>query len=472
MTEIECQCCVVGGGSGGIGAALAAARLGVHTILIERDERLGGTSVNSGVNCWEPVAGATGIPYDIYRELAKIPDAVGIYSFGRHCCHPAHNEPPFPGGENVIDPEASYADTLLRSGTLGIVRDEEKVRRQWHGVIFEPEAFDQVVRKMLAETGHCRILSGKSLVRVQSDSPGKISQLELDDGTVIRPEIVVDGCGAVASLAGAELLRGEEPRSRFDEPGAPEIPIRRTNAVSLIFRCSPVAEARIEPLPDAIPAEPWWCERFPSICASHYPNGDLNCNMLPTMTGAEYLELGPEKAYAECVRRVRCHWHHLQQDFCEFRNYRLSHIFPRLGVRETFRVLCETMLTENDLRLGLAGQRHEDIITISDHMLDTHGAAGKTGGELRQPYGIPYRCLVPKGFTNLLVAGRIAGFSSLAASSCRLSRTMLQLGQAAGTATAVALESGCEVNSVDVTAVQTKLREQRVQLEVKKTLAF
>lgn len=52
---------VVGGGSGGFGAAVAAARLGLHVVLIERADRLGGTSVNAGVNCWEMGAGGTGI---------------------------------------------------------------------------------------------------------------------------------------------------------------------------------------------------------------------------------------------------------------------------------------------------------------------------------------------------------------------------------------------------------------------------
>ena len=67
MNEIIYPLAVIGGGSAGIGAALAAARLGVETVLIERDGMLGGTAVNAGVSCWEPVAGATGIPFDIYR---------------------------------------------------------------------------------------------------------------------------------------------------------------------------------------------------------------------------------------------------------------------------------------------------------------------------------------------------------------------------------------------------------------------
>lgn len=99
MKRLTCQLCVCGGGSAGVGAAIGASRRGVDTLLIERDERLGGTSVNAGVNCWEPVAGATGLPRELYERMRRIPDGAAIYSMGRHRAHPTHNDPPFPGGE-------------------------------------------------------------------------------------------------------------------------------------------------------------------------------------------------------------------------------------------------------------------------------------------------------------------------------------------------------------------------------------
>ena len=60
---------VMGGGSGGVGAALAAARAGRRVALVEQEPILGGTSTASGVSSWEPGVGGTGIPFDIYREL-------------------------------------------------------------------------------------------------------------------------------------------------------------------------------------------------------------------------------------------------------------------------------------------------------------------------------------------------------------------------------------------------------------------
>jgi hypothetical protein len=187
-------------------------------------------------------------------------------------------------------------------------------------------------------------------------------------------------------------------------------------------------------------------------------------NMLPTMDGEEFLRLEHDDAYEKCRRRLLAHWHHNQTTFPEFQQFRLSWIAPALGVRETRRTVCEYMLTEHDLTAGLAGQTHPDIVTIVDHPMDTHGKGGVSGG-VRAPYGVPFRCLVPKGVENLLVACRGAGFSSLAASSCRLSRTIMQLGQAAGTAAALAKEYSVAIAGLPADELRQSLRDQYVQLD-------
>jgi len=101
-------------------------------------------------------------------------------------------------------------------------------------------------------------------------------------------------------------------------------------------------------------------------------------------------------------------------------------------------VRCRYMLREQDL---LSPPGYPDVIAIAGHGLDRHGAR-HASGRISGPYGVPYRCLQPLAFDNMLVAGRVSGFSSLAASSCRLSRKMMQLGTAAGTAAALAMRFG------------------------------
>lgn len=467
-SEIRCELAVVGGGSGGFGAALAAARLGVDVVLVERADCLGGNSVRGGVNCWEMGAGGTGIPFDLYCRLRREPGAVGIYSFGRHLAwFDAQREPyRYPGGETVIDPARRYLDTLQRHGTKGMVADAERVRELWHGVPFEPDAMAKTMLAMLEETGRCRVLLNALCVGADGDEQF-VNLVRLADGRRVKADYFIDasGDGVVCLAMGCEKMEGQESRDAFNESCAPEKATSRVNGVTLIYRATPVPAPAVEPLPSGVTNRCWWAARFPSAHINHYPNGDLNINMLPTMDGAEFLRRGYPDALEECARRVKAHWHYLQSNFAEFQNFRTGWVAPALGIRESRRIVGEYVLTEHDLVAGLSGQPHPDIICIVDHPMDTHGGHGRRIGELREPYGVPYRCLIPKGRRNLLIACRAASFSSLAASSCRLSRTMMQLGQAAGTAAALAKEMRVELPEVPANRLREALRAQHVQLE-------
>ena len=442
MSSFQFDLVVVGAGSGGFGAALAAARLGARTLLIEKSESLGGNAARGGVNNWEPGVGGTGIPFDLYKRLKETPQAVGIYKFGRHFAwQGAEVSPKYPGGELVIDPDARYCDTLRRFGAPPLFAAEAFRREHWHGVPYEPDVYAAEMESMLAETGRCTVWKNTAFERAHTDG-SRVVSLVLSNGHSVAAPFFIDATADVllAQQLGCRTSLGQEPRSLYDEPSAPREPTDKLNGTTLIYRVARVAAPAIVPLPADIPAACWWAEKFPVAACTQYPNGDFNINALPVMAGREAHALGFARAYAECARRIRAHWHHLQTVFPEFQSFRLSWIAPGLGVREGPRLVGRYVLTEHDLLAGLSGQTHDDVVTIADHARDTHGAdTGRAGtGELSQPYGVPFRSLLPKEFDNLAVACRGASFSSVAASSCRLSRTMMQLGQAAGTAAALA----------------------------------
>ncbi len=375
---------------------------------------------------------------------------------------------PYPGGESIIDPQRQYPDSLRRYGARSMREDESFVRAQWHGVPFEPMIYTRVVEEMLYETGHCAVLKNTHVQNVEGEN-GIVTALSLADGSSFTAQTVVDATGdaAIARMSGAETLFGQESRSAFNEPDAPLEKTNHLNGATLIYRVTPRPTPRIDKSPFTLQNTCWWSEQFPVASITHFPCGDLHVNMLPTMSGIEVMEMGPDKAYRECQRRIYAHWRYLQNYDEAFRYYQMQWIAPQLGLRETWRIQSEYILTENDLLAGLSGQKHTDIITIADHAMDTHGQnTGRAGcGELREPYGIPYRCLIPKGMRNLLVACRASGFSSLAASSARLSRTMLQLGQAAGTAAALAQKRSIPASEVPPEQLREALRRQHVQLE-------
>jgi len=458
---ITCDIAVVGGGSAGFAAAWSAAHLGSDVVLIEKEAMLGGTSTIGGVNNWEPVMGATGVPYRVYQRLKKLPNAVGVYRFDRHCSWKKPWEKyVFPGGMIETDPCLSYAHTLLRHGPgMG---DERWFREHCHGVIFEPDAMAQTMLAMLNETGHCRVLLKTPFVSATHNA-GRVSTVTLSDGTLVRARIFIDATdGVLCAQVGGELMSGRDAKSAFNEPGAPPEPVAHMNGATLIYRVTPLGKKEpdlIEPLPVDVSEKCWWQKGFPYAFVGEYPTGDRFVNMLPTMRGEEYLKLGPEKAYAECERRVRTHWHWYQKNFDEFRRFRLKSIFPLMGVRETRRVKGEYVLNQNDLIEGVPRQKHADIIAIADHCMDSHGGGGP-GGELKNAYGIPYRCLLPLHTENVLIAGRAASFSAIAASSCRLSRTMMQLGEAAGVAAHLACTTDVPLRAVDAAAIRRLMNEK------------
>ena len=281
----------------------------------------------------------------------------------------------------------------------------------------------RTMREMLDETGRCRVMTGTTFVSTERDG-GRITTLRLSDGTVIEPKIVVDACGAVSMAVGCDLLKSERP-----------------NGASLIY-C--VARSADTSAPNDSPPDCWWAKHYPSAFCMTLPNGEVAVNMLPTMSGEEVRRLGESAAYEEAKLRVEAHWRWMQTRWPAFAGWRICRMAQRLAIRDSFRVRGDYVLTGGDVRDGV---RPFDEIASADHALDAHGGEG-FGGELKAPYGIPYRCLIAARMENLLLAGRIASFDSVAATSCRLSRTMMKLGEAAGSAAALAAQSGRTIRAV------------------------
>lgn len=107
------------------------------------------------------------------------------------------------------------------------------------------------------------------------------------------------------------------------------------------------------------------------------------------------------------------------------------------GARESRRIVGDYVLT-GDVR---SGQRHDDVVVLGVWRLDRHPATQPGYHDIpwTPPYDIPYRTLLPRNFENLLVAGRCHSATSEALASSRVTATAMGMGQAAGTAAAVAL---------------------------------
>lgn len=423
MEILRTDVCVVGGGSGGFGAALAAARMGADVILVEKNQILGGNSTVAWVHNWEPSRGGGGIP----RELWDVMDA-----------------------DPMATPIKQYREGEPRVGGKSLV--------------WEPHSFVLATTKMLENTGKCQILFGTTFYDVVMDGRRVESILCICGGNLLKIEapIFIDctADGHLCVAAGCEYRMGEDAKSEFNEPNAPEKPGMHLNGLTLMYRITDTGQKQEPFLPTHVSKGscPGGTAFFP--CA----NGDVLINAVNMIPGNAVLHTDLSRMLREAVGLVYDNFYWMQTER-GYETWSISGVAPEIGVRETRRIVGEHMLTENDVLQGVKNQEHEDIIAITDHAVDVHGPKSKLYEVPNGAYGVPYRCLLPKNTENLMIACRSASFTHIAASSCRLSRTMMTMGQAAGIAAAVCCAQKMTVRDMDIPALRKELAHQGVELE-------
>src|SRR5690606_32446474 len=161
-------------------------------------------------------------------------------------------------------------------------------------------------------------------------------------------------------------------------------------------------------------------------------------------------------AVLECYRQIEGVARYLRERIPGFEHARIEQIAPVLGVRETRHVVGDYTLTGDD---AINGHHFEDSIAADASALDIHDPKGAdVDFQGLRPYEIPYRCLLPQGVEQLLVAGRCISADHAAHARSRNMPACMATGQAAGVAAAVAVESGTTVREVSVAEVQKRLR--------------
>lgn len=166
------------------------------------------------------------------------------------------------------------------------------------------------------------------------------------------------------------------------------------------------------------------------------------------------------RAETEARRQMAELYEFVRDNFASFANSTLSYSAVSIGVRESRKLIGEYVLTVEDL---LACKRFEDSIAVADYDIDIHNPEGEgTSHHFFAPgeyYTIPYRSLVPKEYTNLLVTGRCLSATHEAQASVRIMPTCCCLGEAAGLASVCAKEQGCDLKHIDIAKLHQMLDE-------------
>ena len=143
---------------------------------------------------------------------------------------------------------------------------------------------------------------------------------------------------------------------------------------------------------------------------------------------------------------------------CE--NASIIYIASHIGVRESRKLKGEYILTGDDIKKMV---KFEDTIAVAAYDIDIHSPDGtgttyyvfKDGNY----YYIPYRSLLPKEYDNLMVAGRCLSADHVAHSAVRIMPTCACMGEAAGMAVALALESEKNAHTIDIDTLRQELKK-------------
>jgi hypothetical protein len=404
---------VVGGGPGGIGAAVAAARLGARTLLLEQYGFLGGMATAGLVNPFMP---------------------------------------------NHVD--GKPLDT-------GIFAEWCELMREMGGMAEGGSAFCHETAKLAAEK-LCLDAGVELLYHVQLDSPlmsGRTIDAVLMLGksglTAHQASVFVDctGDADLAASAGCtfEFGRREDGEAQpmttnFDVAGVDVDRMPDRAAISDLYHKAR-DEGRIE------------CPREDVLWFRSVEEDRIHFNTTRIVRHDATDTSSLSAAEIEGRRQIVDYMRFLRADVPGFENARLHAIAVTIGVRESRRVRGLAYLTRADFERA---SKFPDGICRVNYPIDIHSPTGSGTEHAGLPkgewYEIPYGCLVPADCDNLLVGGRPISVDHAVHSSMRVMPPACTVGQACGTAAAMAVETGCAPSEVDGGQVKQSMIEQGVWL--------
>lgn len=397
----DVEFCVVGGGMAGLCAALAAARQGVKTLLMHDRPVLGGNA-SSEIRMW--ICGGTGNGEHM-RETGII-EEIQLENLARN-------------------PHRNYAI--------------------WDIILYEKAAFQENLT-LLLNCSCCDAQRGEgSLHSIRG------WQLTTETWHTVQADCFADcsGDSILAPLSGAEFRHGREASSEFNESIAPVETDTHTMGMSCLI------QMREMDTPQAY-TRPSWAYEYDDA----YFTRKFGEPFKPEIGGLDnfwWIEVGgmgdtihdAERNRDELLKIAHGVWDFYKNGphAAETKYWALDWVGFLPGKRESRRYLGDHVLTQNDVQ---ERGRFEDVIAYGGWSMDDHFPEGfhYVGGfptihhPVPGPYGIPYRCLYSRNIENLFVAGRNISVTHSALSSSRVMSTCATLGQAVGTAAALAVKHG------------------------------
>jgi FAD dependent oxidoreductase len=418
----ETDVLVVGGGPAGQAAAVAAARAGAGVTLLERYGYLGGLASGGMVlvlddMCAEGEISVGGLALEIIDRMQRIGACVA---------------PPL---EDCFRNDDVVRDRWVRWGFEELYA-RKKPKPIVYAAVFDPEGWKQVSQEMVLEAGvRLRCHSWFSRAIVEDGAVAGVVVETKAGRQAIRSRIVIDatGDGDVFGSAGAPGVHGSYIMTLVHRLADVD-----TDAALAFERRDPAAAHQLDTEVKQLLGGAWdmWWMLTPRPGVVW-----CNCPHIPGYNGLDpehltHIEIEGRRRFMKVIEFVRAHYPGFQRAY-------ILDAAPQVGVRQTRLLDGEYVVTKEDI---LSRRTFPDVV-----------ARGRD-------YYTPYRSLIPKGVDGLLVAGRCYAATPEAQRISREIPPVMVMGEAAGTAAALSLESGTPPRKVDVATLQKRLVGQGVNL--------
>ncbi|WP_167577974.1 FAD-dependent oxidoreductase [Ammoniphilus sp. YIM 78166] len=442
MQHLDCEVLVIGGGVTGIAAATAAARSGVKTILIEAKPFVGGNAT-------------TGLC--LHNYITKL------------------------GRQVVFGMAQEIVDRLIKmGGAVGHIPYGDFV----HSVTpVDGELFRVLSTQLLAEAG-VTVLYGTNVIGVEAEG-GKIQSVQLGvKGGVrtVRAKTYIDASGDadVAVMAGANYRKGDKETGKM-QPVSMVLRCFGTNnqaiADAIAVRQPAMATRADHPVPFPVYFNGAFSQWNDIIRENNiFPNEDhkvffntvwpnhinVNTSAVVGVDGTDPLALS--RATVELTDQIYRISQFLKDHVPGFEDaYFVPSVFA--GVRETRNIEGLYEINDEDVN---SGRKFEDTIgqicfPVDIHDPDTGQAYFYQIGD-DGAFDIPLRSMIPKGLSNVLVAGRCISATSYAHGATRNMAPCLVMGEGAGVAAALAVKDNVDIPELNVPKLQECLEERGVFL--------
>lgn len=415
---------VIGGGPAGFGAAVAASRKGLNVCLLESGGLIGGI-----------MATCPGMPIG-----AAYPNGMSI------------------GG--ILD---EFLNRLFRMNPPAAEKRNCRLVEFGPEVFYDHEIAIYTLYEMLEEAGVNLLLNTPALDPVMdSHNVTGVTYYDKSGNHAISAKALIDcsGDGDIAAKAGVPFEKGDEAQGHM-------------MAVSLTFFMVNVEADKIEEYDD-----PYFKKYAQKGIASGRLHEDLheiywfpgfhnntiffNAVHIKDVDGTNPVDVA--RATIEARKRIRQLADFFKEEIPGFEKSHIETMGPSVGVRETRRFEGLYRLTGDDI---FSGRKFPDGVVCCDNAVDIvcRGSNISKNTSLIKNglyYQVPFRCMLPKHFENLLFAGRCISADSIALASVRGMATCMGMGQAAGNAAAMAIKDNKPIQNINYKELIQELKNDGV----------